>query len=101
MAALAGYFGVSPGDFSTIPWSGDCVRVQGEDAEILDCLDDAAIKVLLAAVNGLSAASLQLLVDIATKLRISDHHPPVPADAPSYARLTEAEPLPRRTTALT
>lgn len=101
VVALADYFEVPPGYFFTIPWSGDRVRVQGEDAKIVDRLDDPVLKELLAAANGLSAASLELLADIATKLRISDHLPPVPADAPSYMRLTEAALGPRRTTAHT
>ncbi|MFC8935624.1 hypothetical protein ACFT1A_26370 [Rhodococcus sp. NPDC057135] len=51
--------------------------MQGEDAEIVERLDDPELKELLAAANGLSTVSLELLADIATKLRIT-------ADAPSY-----------------
>ncbi len=87
-AALADYFGVSRGYFFTAPVaSGD---VPGEDAQMVERLDDAAHKALLLAANGLSAPSLELLADLATKLRISDRLPAVPADSPSYVRRVEA-----------
>ncbi|WCT06096.1 helix-turn-helix domain-containing protein [Rhodococcus qingshengii] len=99
VAALAGYFGVSPGYFFTLPWSGDRERAQGADAEIVERLDDPELKQLLAAANGLSAPSLELLADLATKLRISDHCRAVPADATSYVRLAEQALGKRRTAA--
>lgn len=88
VTALADYFGVSRGYFFTTPAEGGDVHV--EDAQILEGLDDAAHKALLLAANGLSTPSLDLLADLATKLRISEGRLEVPADSPSYVRLVEA-----------
>ena len=89
--ALAAFFGVSRGYFFTAPVpvavSSD---VHVEDADIVERLDDPAHKALLLAANGLSAPSLELLTELATKLRISDDLPVVPADSPSYVRIAEA-----------
>jgi len=89
--ALAAFFGVSRGYFFTvrvpIAVSSD---VHVDDADISERLDDPALKALLLAANGLSAPSMELLADLATKLRISDRRPVVPADSPSYVRLVEA-----------
>ncbi|WP_094275442.1 hypothetical protein [Rhodococcus sp. OK302] len=68
------------------------------DTDIVEYLDDLALKKLLRSANGLSAASLELLVNLATKFRISDHRPAVPADSPSYARPSEAAVGPHCTT---
>lgn len=91
VTALAAFFGVSRGYFFTVPVpiaaSSD---VHVDDADIADRLDDPALKALLLAANGLSAPSMELLADLATKLRISDRRPVVPADSPSYVRLVEA-----------
>ncbi|MGR6520098.1 helix-turn-helix domain-containing protein (plasmid) [Rhodococcus erythropolis] len=97
VAALADYFGVSPGHFFTVPWAGDRGLVEAQDADIVDHLDDQELKDLLLAANGLSATSLELLANVAAKLRISDQRRKVPADSPGYARLTEAAVGPRRT----
>ncbi|WCT06127.1 transcriptional regulator [Rhodococcus qingshengii] len=86
--ALAAFFGVSRGYFFTAPVVSRDVQV--EDADIVGRLDDPAHKALLLAANGLSAPSLNLLADLATKLRISDQRPVIPADSPSYVRLVEA-----------
>ncbi|MDI9960577.1 MULTISPECIES: hypothetical protein [unclassified Rhodococcus (in: high G+C Gram-positive bacteria)] len=99
MAALADYFGVSPGYFFTVPWAGDRGLVEAQDADIVDHLDDQELKDLLLAANGLSATSLELLANVAAKLRISDQRRKVPADSPGYARLAEAAVGPRRTAA--
>ncbi|OYD60817.1 helix-turn-helix domain-containing protein [Rhodococcus sp. OK302] len=98
VAALADYFAVSPGYFFTIPWSGDRTRAQASDTEIVERLDDLALKQLLLTANGLSGASLELLVDLATRFRTADHRRAVPADSPSYNRPFEAAVGPRRTT---
>ena len=88
VTALAAFFGVSRGYFFTASVAGGDVHV--EDAEIVERLGDTVHKALLLAANGLSAPSLELLADLATKLRISEGRPAVPADSPSYARLVEA-----------
>ncbi|NMM92233.1 hypothetical protein B2J88_49710 [Rhodococcus sp. SRB_17] len=100
VAALSHYFTVSPDYFFTIPWSGDRTRAQAWDTDIVECLDDLALKKLLLSANGLSAASLELLNNLATKFRISDHRRAVSADSPSpsYNRLSEGAVGPRRTT---
>ncbi|NHP18225.1 transcriptional regulator [Rhodococcus sp. IC4_135] len=89
--ALAAFFDVSRGYFFTVSVpvaaSGD---VHVDDADIAERLDDPAHRALLLAANGLSAPSLELLADLATKLRISERRPAVPADSPSYVRLVEA-----------
>ena len=88
MTALADFFGVSRGYFFTVPVASGDVHV--EDTDVVERLDDPAHKALLLTANGLSAPSLELLTDLATKLRISDDLPVVPADSPSYVRITEA-----------
>ncbi|MCZ9635015.1 transcriptional regulator [Rhodococcus sp. BH5] len=89
--ALAAFFGVSRGYFFTVPVPAAVSSdLHVEDADIAERLDDLAHKALLLAANGLSAPSLELLADLATKLRISDRRPVVPADSPSYVRLVEA-----------
>lgn len=98
VGALADYFGVSPGHFFTIPWTGDHTLVEGEDATIVERLDDLELKQLLQTANGLSATSLELLLKLAARLRISDQRRKVPADSPGYARLAEAAVGPRRAT---
>lgn len=99
VAALADYFGVYHGYFFTVP---QVVAVSGEvhvvDAGMVERLADPAHKALLLAANGLSASSLELLVDLAAKLRISDCRPVIPADSPSYVRLVEAALGPRHHT---
>ncbi|WCT05919.1 transcriptional regulator [Rhodococcus qingshengii] len=86
--SLAAFFGVSRGYFFTAPVASGDVHV--ETTNIAERLDDPAHKALLLAANGLSAPSLELLADLATKLRISDRRPVVPADSPSYVRIAEA-----------
>jgi ABC-type transporter lipoprotein component MlaA len=98
VGALADYFGVSPGHFFTVPWIGDRTLAETQDADIVDRLDNQELKQLLQAANGLSATSLELLLKLAGKLRISDQRRKVPADSPGYARLAEAAVGPRRTT---
>lgn len=98
MGALADHFGVSPGHFFTIPWTGDRALVEAQDADTVDRLDNQELKQLLQTANGLSATSLELLLNLATKLRISDQRRKVPADSPGYARLAEAAVEPRRIT---
>ena len=88
MTALAAFFGVSRGYFFTASVAGGDVHV--EDAEIVERLDDTVHKALLPAANGHSAPSLELLLDMATKLRLSEGRLGVPADSPSYVRLVEA-----------
>ncbi|WP_214514927.1 helix-turn-helix domain-containing protein [Rhodococcus sp. WY5] len=88
VTALADYFGVSRGYFFTAPAASGDVHV--DDAQIVEGLDDAAHKALLLAANELSTPSLELLADLATKLRISEGRPVIPADSPSYVRLVEA-----------
>ena len=88
VTALAAFFGVSRGYFFTVPGASGDVHV--EDAEIVRHLDDTVHKELLLAANELSAPSLELLADLATKLRLSEGRPAVPADSPSYVRLVEA-----------
>ncbi|MDV6277808.1 helix-turn-helix domain-containing protein [Rhodococcus erythropolis] len=98
VGGLADYFGVSPGYFFTIPWTGDRAVAAAQDADIVDRLDNQELKQLLQTANGLSATSLELLLNLAGKLRISDQRRKVPADSPGYARLAEAAVGPRRTT---
>ncbi|MDN3460688.1 helix-turn-helix domain-containing protein [Rhodococcus sp. APC 3903] len=86
--ALAAFFGVSRGYFFAAPVASGDAHV--EDADIIGRLDDPAHKALLLAATGLSTPSLNLLADLATKLRISDHRPVIPADSPSYVRLVES-----------
>ncbi|MDE8649685.1 helix-turn-helix domain-containing protein [Rhodococcus qingshengii] len=90
VAALAGYFGVSRGYFFTVPLPSTSGDVHAEDADVIDRIADPDMKELLRAANGLSMSSLELLTDLATKLRVSDRRPVVPADSPSYVRLVEA-----------
>ena len=87
VTALAAFFGVSRGYFFTASVAGGDVHV--EDAEIVERLDDTVHKALLLAANGLSAPSLELLLDMATKLRLSEGRLGVPADSPSYVRLVQ------------
>nr|WP_257233017.1 helix-turn-helix transcriptional regulator [Rhodococcus qingshengii] len=98
VGALADYFGVSPGHFFTVPWTGDRALAETQDADTVARLDDQELKQLLQTSNGLSATSLELLLNLAGKLRISDQRRKVPADSPGYARLAEAAVGPRRTT---
>lgn len=87
VTALADFFGVSRGYFFSTPVASGDIHVG--DADIVERLGDPVHKALLLAANGLSALSLELLADMATKLRISDGRPVVPADSPSYVRLVE------------
>lgn len=93
VAAFAAYFGVSPDYFFSTSRSDDShAQVKHEvdqDTETIRKLANPVIKRLLTAANGLTAASLGLLADMSTKLRVSEHHRLVPADSPSYTRLTE------------
>jgi len=88
--ALAEYFSVSPGYFFTIPVPAGHARAQAPDAAILERLDDPVLRELLEAANGLSTTSLGLLATLASKLRVYDLRPAVPADSPAYLRLGEA-----------
>ncbi|MFD6516883.1 helix-turn-helix domain-containing protein [Rhodococcus sp. NPDC060176] len=88
VTALAEFFGVSRGYFFTAFAANGDVHV--EDAQIVERLDDTVHKALLLAADGLSAPSLELLLDMATKLRLSEGRLEVPADSPSYVRLGEA-----------
>ncbi|MDZ7911917.1 MAG: helix-turn-helix transcriptional regulator [Rhodococcus sp. (in: high G+C Gram-positive bacteria)] len=98
VGALADYFGVSSGHFFTIPWTGDRTLVEGKDATIVERPDDPELKQLLQAANELSATSLELLLKLAARLRISDQRRKVPADSPGYIRLAEAAVGRRRAT---
>lgn len=98
VGALADYFGVSPGHFFTIPWTGDRPLIEGEDATIVEGIDDPELRQLLQTANGLSATSLELLLKLAARLRISDQRRKVPADSPGYSRFAEAAVGPRRAT---
>ena len=98
IGALSAYFGVSPGFFFTIPWNGDRHLAQAADGAVIAQLDDHELRQLLLIASGLSATSLELLLNLAAKLRISDHLRKVHADSPGYARLTEVAVEPRSTT---
>lgn len=91
VAAIGKYFGVSPGYFFTIPWDGDRETVHGEDEKIVAGLADSDLQQLLSAANGLSSASLDLLADVATKLRAAEARHVIPADSAGYVRLAEAQ----------
>ncbi|WCT05971.1 helix-turn-helix domain-containing protein [Rhodococcus qingshengii] len=88
--ALARYFDVSPGYFFSIPWSGDREGVCGEDERVVACLDDSDLKKLLSTANGLSSKSLDLLADVATKLRAAEARYVIPVDSSAYVRLAES-----------
>ena len=96
VAACAEYFGVSSEFFFTVSAPDSRCGVHAEDIGIVERLEDPTHRALLLATIGLSAASLELLAELTTKLRHSDGRPVVPADSPSYVRLVEAELRPRR-----
>ena len=89
--SIGKYFGVPPGYFFTIPWGGDRETVHDEDEKIVAELDDSDLQHLLSAANGLSSGSLDLLADVATKLRVAESRHAVPADSAGYVRLAEAQ----------
>ncbi|WP_214514937.1 helix-turn-helix transcriptional regulator [Rhodococcus sp. WY5] len=91
VAAIGKFFGVPPGYFFTIPWDGDRETARGEDEKIVAGLDDSDLQHLLSAANGLSSGSLDLLADVATKLRVAEARHVIPADAAGYVRLAEAQ----------
>lgn len=88
--ALAKYFGVSPGYFFTTPWDGDRDAAYGEDEKTVAGLDDSDLQKLLSTSNGLSSGSLDLLADVATKLRAAEARHVIPADSAGYVRLAES-----------
>ncbi|WMN01894.1 helix-turn-helix transcriptional regulator [Rhodococcus erythropolis] len=73
MSAIAEYFNVSPDYFYTIPCNGDRMRVQSENAKIIDRLSDPSMKKLLTMVNGLPEDLLELLEVIALRLKGSEN----------------------------
>lgn len=89
--SIGKYFGVPPGYFFTIPWDGDRETAHGEDEKIVAELADSDLQHLLAAANGLSSGSLDLLADVATKLRVAEARHVVPADSAGYVRLAESQ----------
>ncbi|WCT05828.1 helix-turn-helix domain-containing protein [Rhodococcus qingshengii] len=91
VAALATYFGVPPEYFFTIPWDGDRDTARGEDEKIVAELADSDLRHLLSAANGLSSKSLDLLADVATKLRVAEVRHLIPAASAGYVRLAEAQ----------
>ncbi|WP_181992028.1 MULTISPECIES: helix-turn-helix domain-containing protein [unclassified Rhodococcus (in: high G+C Gram-positive bacteria)] len=97
VTALANYFGVSSDHFFTSCWAGDRTLIEKDDAKIVELLCDSAFRELLRAANGLSTTSLELLLNIATKLRASDHGRRVSTDSTSNIRPPTA-PTTRRTT---
>ncbi|MDV6212679.1 helix-turn-helix domain-containing protein [Rhodococcus erythropolis] len=78
IGALADYFGVSAGHFFTVPWAGDRTLAETQDTDIVDRLDNSELRQLLQTANGLSATSLELLLKLAARLRISDQRRKVP-----------------------
>lgn len=88
VGALADYFGVAPAYFFTTP-QNDRNLTCSEDGQIVARLHHGALKDLLTVADGLSAESLQVLDDLATKLRSADQRRIVPADSPSYVRIAE------------
>ncbi len=90
VGALAAYFGVSPGYFFTIPWDGDRETVHDQDAKVVAGLVDSDLHKLLSTANGLSSGSLELLADVATKLRAADARHVIPADSSAYVRLADS-----------
>lgn len=72
IAALAEYFSVSPDYFFDIPRRGDCEDPHNADAVIVDQLTDLGTRKLLTSANGLSAESIELLVEMAIKMRAAD-----------------------------
>ncbi|WP_192713274.1 transcriptional regulator [Rhodococcus sp. OAS809] len=91
VASIGKYFGVPPGYFFTIPWDGDRETVHAEDEKIVARLDDSELQRLLSTANGLSSESLDLLADLATKLRVAESRHAIPADSVGYVRLAEAQ----------
>lgn len=91
VTAMAEYFGVTRGYFFTAPWNGDRDTVQGEDEKIVAGLDQSGLHELLSTANGLSSGSLDLLTEVAEKLRVAEARKAVPADSPAYVRLAEAQ----------
>lgn len=90
IGALANYFGVSPGYFFSIPWDGDRETVHGEDGKVVAGLEDSDLQKLLSTSNGLSSGSLDLLADVATKLRAAEARYVIPVDSSAYVRLAES-----------
>ncbi|MDE8648952.1 helix-turn-helix transcriptional regulator [Rhodococcus qingshengii] len=88
--ALAKYFDVSPGYFFSIPWSGDREAAYGEDEGVVGGLEDPDLQKLLSTSNGLSSGSLDLLADVATKLRAAEARYVIPVDSSAYVRLAES-----------
>lgn len=95
VTALASYFRVSSGYFFTVPWNGDRMDAVDADTNIIALLFDSQVRALLQASNGLSAESLNLLVDLATKLKAADpgHRRPIPP--PHTSNHTRGAPITR------
>lgn len=71
--ALADYFSVSPDYFFDLPRHEVHGDLHNADAEIVDQLTEVGTRKLLRSANGLSAGSIELLVEMAIKLRAADH----------------------------
>ncbi|MDE8649968.1 transcriptional regulator [Rhodococcus qingshengii] len=90
VVGLANYFGVFPGYFFTILRDGDREAVYGADEKVVAGLDDPDLQKLLSTSNGLSSESLDLLADVATKLRAAEAKYVIPVDSSAYVRLAES-----------
>lgn len=97
VAALAKHFGVSVEYFFSIAGRRDRASVQTEDTVILNSIEDSTLKKMMTSVNGLSASSVDILVHMATRLRVFDRIPEIPADSPSYLRRVDGARIPRIT----
>ncbi|MFB7859856.1 helix-turn-helix domain-containing protein [Rhodococcus qingshengii] len=70
--ALAEYFSVTPDYFFDIPRGEECDDLHDADAEIVDQLTELGTRKLLRSANGLSAESIELLIDMAVKMHAAD-----------------------------
>ncbi|WP_422047637.1 helix-turn-helix domain-containing protein [Rhodococcus qingshengii] len=87
LTALASYFGVSPEYFFSTPGVRRYGNNQRADSHLVASIRQPGLNHLLTAAHGLSGTSLDLLAELATRLRASDDRRVIPADSPSYLRL--------------
>lgn len=82
--ALADYFGVAVDFFFTPPATADEATSTQTDTETLQHLDNASLRRLVVCVPGLSSQSLNLLIDVADRLRVMENLPQFCADLHIY-----------------
>ena len=85
ITALANYFRVPQGYFIE-PCREDHVQTRQEDTELLRHVFDSSLKRLLIQASDLSAECVELLVDLATRLEVSDRRANSRAAIPPCSR---------------